>query len=52
MILAVVWKSKVSFRQFITHKKLSQIRAMSADRKRTGQENNLKNDDKGNIIQI
>lgn len=49
MILATVWKSKVIYRQFITHKNLAQIRAMSTDRKRTGQENNLKNDDEGNI---
>lgn len=39
MILANAWKSKVSLRQFVTHKNLAQTRAMSSDRKRTGQEN-------------
>lgn len=47
IILANVKKSRVSFRQFITHKNLVQIRTMSTDRKRNGQENNLKNEDEG-----
>lgn len=49
MILATVWKSKVIYRKFITHKNLAQFPVMSTDRKRTGQENSLKNDDEGII---
>jgi len=45
MILANVWKTRVNIRQFVTHKKFVQIRVMSIDRKRTGQENNLNNDE-------
>lgn len=47
MILASVSKSTVSFRQFVTHRKFIKIQAMSTDRKRTGQGNNL-NDNGGN----
>jgi len=44
MILTNVWKSRVNIKKFIIDKKLTQIRIMSSDRKRTGQENNLGND--------
>lgn len=47
MLLANAWKPKVSFRQFVAHQKTVQIRTMSSDRKRGGQENNV-NDSKGN----
>lgn len=43
MILASVWKSRVSFRKFDAHKKFIKIQAMSTDRKRTGNGNNLNN---------
>lgn len=48
MLLANLKNSRVYFRQLVTHKKTIQIRAMSVDRKRTGQGNNL--NDEGNYI--
>jgi len=49
MILANVWKYRVGYRHILIHNKLTQIQAMSSDRKRTGEGTNL-NDDEGNYL--
>lgn len=45
MIIASVWKSRISPRQFVTHIKRTQIQAMSSDRKRTGPGNQSNSDE-------
>lgn len=49
IILANVWKYRVGYRKFFIHNKRTQIKAMSSDRKRTGEGTNL-NDDEGNYL--
>lgn len=50
MVLANLWKSKVILKQLVPHKNLIQIRIMSFDRKRTGQENNTDDEGKNSIF--
>jgi hypothetical protein len=45
MILASVWKYRISHRNCIAHIKHIQIQAMSSDRKRIGQENQSNNNE-------
>lgn len=45
IIIANVFKSRVSLKQFISHQKITLSQTMSTDRKRTGQENDSKNDE-------
>jgi len=49
IILANVLKYRVGYRQFFINNKQTQIKAMSSDRKRTGEGTNL-NDDEGNYL--
>lgn len=46
VVLANTWKSKVGFKQISNNTKLTLIRIMSTDRKRTGQEK-CANDNEG-----
>lgn len=45
IIIANIWKSRASLKQFNFHQKIIVNQTMSTDRKRTGQENNSKNDE-------